>query len=211
MPGLALVGIVVYAGLAFGVRSFLHWRHTGHTGFVGLSGRLGSAEWLGGALLVVALGAAAAAPVLALTGAAPPWAVPSGVHAAGLALALLGTAATLWSQLAMGDAWRIGVDPAARTSLVVGGPFRRVRNPIFTSMVVTMTGLALLVPGTVSAIGVAALLVGLEIHVRRVEEPYLLRVHGAAYRAYGARAGRFLPGIGRLRAAPPGRVEVERV
>ena len=33
-----------------------------------------------------------------------------------------------------------------------------------------------------------------------VEEPYLLAMHGAAYAAYAARAGRFVPGIGRLPA-----------
>ncbi|WP_263493634.1 hypothetical protein [Streptomyces sp. PSKA30] len=31
-----------------------------------------------------------------------------------------------------------------------------------------------------------------------VEEPYLQAAHGAAYLAYAARAGRFVPGVGRL-------------
>ena len=39
---------------------------------------------------------------------------------------------------------------------------------------------------------------GLELQVRAVEEPYLLRTHGDAYRAYAARVGRFLPGVGRF-------------
>ena len=98
----------------------------------------------------------------------------------------------------MGDAWRIGVDPAARTALVVAGPFRRVRNPIYTSMLTMTAGLVLLVPNAVAVLALAALVAGLEIHVRAVEEPYLLGVHGARYRAYAAQAGRFLPGIGRL-------------
>jgi protein-S-isoprenylcysteine O-methyltransferase Ste14 len=42
------------------------------------------------------------------------------------------------------------------------------------------------------------LLAALEIQVRGVEEPYLLRTHGEAYRRYAAATGRFLPGIGRL-------------
>jgi len=46
---------------------------------------------------------------------------------------------------------------------------------------------------------------GLELHVRHVEEPYLLQTHGDAYRAYAASAGRFVPGVGRLaRTAVPG-------
>ncbi|HLS74191.1 MAG TPA: hypothetical protein VK046_10500 [Actinomycetaceae bacterium] len=37
----------------------------------------------------------------------------------------------------------------------------------------------------------------MEIQVRLVEEPYLLRTHGPAYARYTARVGRFLPGLGR--------------
>ena len=47
-------------------------------------------------------------------------------------------------------------------------------------------------------------MVGLELHVRFIEEPYLLRVHGEQYAAYAAQVGRFLPGIGRLRRIQPG-------
>ncbi|MFZ0230386.1 MAG: isoprenylcysteine carboxylmethyltransferase family protein, partial [Mycobacterium sp.] len=34
---------------------------------------------------------------------------------------------------------------------------------------------------------------------RRVEEPYLLATHGAAYRRYTASVGRFIPGVGLIR------------
>ena len=50
----------------------------------------------------------------------------------------------------------------------------------------------------VSLLALAASLAGLEIHVRRVEEPHLLRVHGEPYRAWAGRTGRFVPGVGRL-------------
>jgi protein-S-isoprenylcysteine O-methyltransferase Ste14 len=96
----------------------------------------------------------------------------------------------------MGDSWRIGVDPDARTALVVGGPFERVRNPIYTAMLLATAGLLLLVPNLASVLALAALVVGLEIHVRLVEEPYLLRTHGERYRSYAERTGRFIPGVG---------------
>jgi protein-S-isoprenylcysteine O-methyltransferase Ste14 len=203
MPRLAFVGYVLFVALAFGLRSLVQWRRTGHTGFVGISGARGAVEWVAGALMAVGTLAAAAAPLLALAGALPPWPVldrPE-VCALGVLFYVLGTAATLWSQLAMGDAWRIGVDPAARTALVVAGPFRRVRNPIYTGMLTMTLGLGMLVPNAASALALAALVAGLEIHVRHVEEPHLLQVHGDRYRAYAARAGRFLPGIGRLQHA----------
>lgn len=59
--------------------------------------------------------------------------------------------------------------------------------------------LGLLVPNA-WAIGAAlTLALGLALQVRRVEEPYPLWTHGEAYRAWAARTGRFLPGVGRLR------------
>jgi protein-S-isoprenylcysteine O-methyltransferase Ste14 len=44
-----------------------------------------------------------------------------------------------------------------------------------------------------------ALVVALEVQVRLVEEPYLLRTHGAHYAEYASRVGRFVPGFGRLK------------
>ena len=197
--GIALAGCAVFALIAFGLRATLHYRRTGTTGFVGLSGRFGSAEWLGGALFVVALAAAVGAPLLQLAGCvAPLSALRAGwVPIAGLALYVVGLVATLWAQLAMGTSWRVGVDPDARTALIRTGPFRWVRNPIYTAMTVAMLGLALLAPNVVSWLALATLVAGLEIHVRLVEEPYLARTHGEHYRRYAARTGRFLPAIGR--------------
>lgn len=206
MPRLALAGLVLYFALAFGWRSWRQRQRTGSTGFRGISGRVGSAEWTGGVLFVVAVWAVVMAPLAQLAGIVAPWptldAMP--VHAAGGVLTLFGIAGTLWSQGAMGDAWRIGVDPEERTELVATGPFRHVRNPIFTSMVVGLGGFALLTPNVFAALAIAALVAALQLQVRLVEEPHLTATHGAAYRRYAARTGRFLPGFGRLRESAEG-------
>jgi protein-S-isoprenylcysteine O-methyltransferase Ste14 len=122
----------------------------------------------------------------------------TGVHVAGLVLSVGGIAATLGAQLAMGDSWRVGVDPGERTELVTSGPFALVRNPIYGAMLPTTLGLVMLVPNWVAFAGLAALVLALEVQVRVVEEPYLLRAHGDAYARYAARVGRFVPGVGRL-------------
>jgi protein-S-isoprenylcysteine O-methyltransferase Ste14 len=62
-------------------------------------------------------------------------------------------------------------------------------------------GLAALVPSALSAAALALAFAGIELQVRAVEEPYLAKTHGAAYRAYASRVGRFLPGVGRLETA----------
>lgn len=98
----------------------------------------------------------------------------------------------------MGSSWRDDVDPPERTALVVHGPFAIVRNPIYTAALAWALGLALLVPNPFALAGPVLLWLGLELQVRRVEEPYTRRIHGPAYQQYAARVGRFLPGIGGL-------------
>ena len=206
MAELALILYAVYLLLAFGFRTLIQLRRTGSTGFHGLGGRPGSAEWVAGVGFTVALLLGAAAPVLAIVDVLKPIAGldVAPLHVVGLVLAFVGIVATFYAQVAMGTSWRIGVDPAERTQLVTTGPFALVRNPIFAAMLPTALGLTLLVPSWIAIAGLAGLIVALELQVRVVEEPYLLRVHDGIYAEYAARVGRFVPGIGRLSSANAG-------
>jgi len=117
---------------------------------------------------------------------------------------LSGIAMTYIAQVSMGDAWRIGVREDERTQLVMDGPFAVVRNPIFSCMLVTAGGFMLFLPNSLSVASLVCLLAAVELQVRFVEEPYLLRVHGQRYRDYMARVGRFIPSIGREQRGEPG-------
>lgn len=198
---MAVAALVLYLAwfvLAFGVRTLIHLRRTGNSGFKGLGGRPGSLEWSAGVLFVVALLFGVAAPVAALAGLDPIGLLDAGwIGWVGAALATIGVAATLGAQLSMGSSWRIGVDENERTDLVTGGAFELVRNPIFSAMLVTAVGLTMMVPNIIAIIGLAALVVALELQVRGVEEPYLVAVHGDDYLAYKRRVGRFMPRVGR--------------
>ena len=198
-PQTALLLFGVYFGIAFVLRSLLQWRRTGDTGFRGLSGRVGSGEWWASVLFVVALATGFLGPVTALYGLEPVAALDADpVQATGAALALLGIVGTFATQLQMGASWRIGVDEEERTALVTRGIFSVVRNPIFSAMIVTALGLALIVPNAVSLVGLALLVLAIQLQVRVVEEPYLLSSHGDDYAAYAASVGRFVPALGRL-------------
>lgn len=198
MPVIALVLFAVFAALGFGWRSWTQRRRTGSTGFRGISGRPLSVEWFAGVGFVVAMAAAVFAPILQLLGVlAPltlldrPW-----LNIAGIVLAVGGIAATLYAQVDMGDSWRIGVDADETTTLVRSGAFGWVRNPVFTAMIVFGVGLASITPNLLAVIGLALLIVTIELQVRVVEEPYLLATHGDVYRDYLAGVGRFVPGVG---------------
>lgn len=200
MSTVALILFAVYFGLAFVVRSVLQRRATGSTGFKGISGKPGSAEWIGGVSFIIAIVLALLAPILAIAHVSSPIDALDGAagHVLGLVLFAVGLVATLGAQSAMGKSWRIGVDETEQTELVTDGPFAIVRNPIFAAMLPTGLGLVLLAPNVVAVLGFAALVVALELQTRLVEEPYLLRAQGDAYRRYASRVGRFLPGVGRL-------------
>lgn len=104
------------------------------------------------------------------------------------------------AQATMGGSWRVGVDTGEKTELVTKGVFRLVRNPIYSAMVLAILGLVILVPSLLAFVTLVALVLSLQVQVRRVEEPYLLAQHGDAYRSYATRVGRFAPRIGRLRS-----------
>lgn len=200
VAALALYGVSLT--LTFGVRIVVQLRRTGSTGVRGLSSDAAPLEWLAGALFIAALAMGAAAPVLDLLDVLEPIAALDGAvgHVIGIVLALGGIGLTFAAQLAMGDAWRIGVDPEERTELVTDGPFELVRNPIYSAMLPTVLGLVLMVPNPLAVAAIVILSVGLELQVRVVEEPYLLRVHGDVYARYASRVGRFVPGVGLLDA-----------
>jgi len=199
VPVVALALFTVFAALGFGWRSWEQRRRTGSTGFKGISGRPGSAEWFAGVGFVAALAAAVVAPVLQLTGVVSPVGVlhEPWIQTTGIVIAVISIAATVYAQVDMGDSWRIGVDPNETTTLVRSGVFGRVRNPIFTAMMTFGFGIALVTPNLVALGGFLLLVATIELQVRIVEEPYLLTVHGDAYRDYLASVGRFLPGVGR--------------
>lgn len=195
----ALVLYVLWAVVAFGARTVIQVRRTGDSGFRASGGRPGSTEWWARVLFVAALATGLAAPVATLAGLVEP--LPrldaTALGIVGAVLAVAGIAGTLWAQLAMGDSWRIGVGNDERTDLVLAGPFRLVRNPVFTTMAITALGLAAMVPNLVALAGLGVLVVALELQVRGVEEPYLLATHGDRYARYTAQAGRFVPVLGR--------------
>lgn len=201
MPALALALWALYFAVALGLRVARHRRRTGASGLVGPRGHAGIAQPAGEGAELAALALGVAAPALALMDVSEPLDAldATGLHLLGIALFAAGLAAVVASQEAMRDAWRIGLDRSERTELVTSGPFTLVRNPIFTGLLCVQAGLALLVPSAVALAGLALQVVSVQVQARLVEEPHLLRVHGAAYADYARWAGRFVPGLGRLR------------
>ena len=199
MPEAAVIAWGVFFVVCVAWRFWHQRRTTADSGLRGVSGRPGSVEWWGGMLIVLSFSTLFVVPALEVAGLltrshAPRWKV-----VVGLVTMSLGIAITLAAQIAMGPSWRVGVRPGERTPLVTTGIFGIVRNPIFSGVILAAAGAAVLVPRPLMAVAALGSLVGVELQVRRAEEPHLRDVHGANYAAYTARVGRFLPGLGRRR------------
>ncbi|KLO44674.1 hypothetical protein ABW17_08275 [Mycobacterium nebraskense] len=200
---MAIAALAIFAAMMLlegAVRRHLQLGRTGDSGNRRTWRPDGSLEWW--ALAVTDLGwllVGVGAPIADLAGmlrlAAANHPVIGGL---GVVIAVLGVICGFAAQMSLGDSWRIGVDQTERTGLVTTGAYQVVRNPIFAAFLIAFLGLALMVPNPLAIAGWAIAIIGAESQVRLVEEPYLRRVHCAAYTDYASRVGRFLPGIGRL-------------
>lgn len=116
---------------------------------------------------------------------------------AGIVLGFGGALAMFGAQHGLGASWRIGIDPQARTPLVTTGWYAFCRNPIYVCLFVELIGFALLVPNLVTILVVLGMILGVRVQTLR-EERWLGEAYGEEWRAYAARVGRFVPGIGRI-------------
>jgi protein-S-isoprenylcysteine O-methyltransferase Ste14 len=201
MAKLAAAMLAVFVVLTLFVRVAIQLRRTGATGLIGLRKGAGPLEWLSGVLFLGGMAMAVVSIQLVLKDSLDPISFldVGALHVLGIVLATLGGLSVFGAQLGMGASWRIGVSDDQGTDLVTGGWFAFCRNPIYAAMIVGWTGFALMVPTWLALAAVVVIAVGLELQVRAVEEPYLLRTHGDEYRRYASQVGRFVPAVGRFR------------
>jgi protein-S-isoprenylcysteine O-methyltransferase Ste14 len=113
-----------------------------------------------------------------------------------LAAALLAIGASLyvwcvWHFARLGRGTPAPIDPPRR--LVVSGPYRVVRNPMYVAVLATILGQAVLFASRALLLYGAAVAGCFALFVLLYEEPHLRRTFGAEYDAYAARVGRWLP------------------
>ena len=92
---------------------------------------------------------------------------------------------------------------APPTRLVVSGFYRYVRNPMYVSVVVILTGEAALFADRRVLVWAAVFWLMTHVFVRVVEEPALAKTFGTDYEAYRANVPRWIPRVAPW-APPPG-------
>lgn len=125
------------------------------------------------------------------------WAVPAIRYSTvckwiGLAAMTAGLVICFISVAQMGTSWRIGIDRETPGSLVSGGVYKSMRHPIYSGMLLFVSGVALVTGDLLSIAVAAAAWVGIPLQAR-LEEEFLLSRHGDEFRKYKERTGRFWP------------------
>ena len=115
-------------------------------------------------------------------------------QAAGLLLVALGTGLVLWCVLTfalIGKGTPAVFDPPRK--LVVAGPYRWVRNPMYIGGGLMVLGAALYYRSTALAVYALVFFVVVHLLVRLYEEPHLGRVFGPPYDEYRRTVHRWVP------------------
>jgi protein-S-isoprenylcysteine O-methyltransferase Ste14 len=146
------------------------------------------------ALVSVTLGTAIALAIVTGSRSTGPRIV--GPHRSfGVIVMWLGLAIRVWAVAALGRAFRTTVEVDSGQAVVSTGPYRWVRHPSYSGLLLIMTGCGL-AAGKWRALAVCASLPLLALLRRiHVEEAELTRVLGDRYRAYQAQTKRLIPGV----------------
>jgi protein-S-isoprenylcysteine O-methyltransferase Ste14 len=148
-----------------------------------------------GPLLIAAylLAAPAPLPVPALSGRFVPLAIwPA---ALGAALTFAGLAFCVWARVTIAANWSSDVQLKGGQELVIAGPYRWVRHPIYTGILMMFVGTALAVGEWrgVLAVAVAAAAFWRKL---RIEESFMRQQFGESYARYAARVPALIPFVG---------------
>jgi protein-S-isoprenylcysteine O-methyltransferase Ste14 len=116
---------------------------------------------------------------------AMPYAIGTGLLVAGLLF-------SVWARVALGRNWSNVVSVKVDHELIQNGPYRWVRHPIYTGLLVALAGSALAQDMIADLPVVPLAFLGFWIKLRR-EEDWMRQQFGASYEAYCARTARLIP------------------
>ncbi|HEX5133070.1 MAG TPA: isoprenylcysteine carboxylmethyltransferase family protein [Candidatus Krumholzibacteria bacterium] len=116
------------------------------------------------------------------------------VYACGLALCALGAALAIWSRHLLGSNWSGTVQLKRDHELIVAGPYRSVRHPIYSGLLLLFLGNTLMVGDWRGLLAVTIVFASFWIKLRR-EEQWLTQRFGEAYVDYRRHTKALVPAV----------------
>lgn len=114
--------------------------------------------------------------------------------AAGLAITVVGVVFAIWSRVTLGRNWSSMPQVKEQHELVVQGPYRIVRHPIYTGLILTVAGTGLALNKGIGLI-MAVLIFASYWLKSRVEERLMMETFPEQYPEYRRRVKALIPGI----------------
>ena len=122
------------------------------------------------------------------------WRVSTAMTTATTMLTLTALALGLWAAFHLGRGLTPSPLPNGSTELVTAGPYRFVRHPMYSAVILWSFG-SVLASGSVAKVAAAGALLTLFLFKSRWEEQRLAASFDG-YAAYMERSGRFVPSVG---------------
>lgn len=121
-------------------------------------------------------------------------AVSSVAMTAGVSIEALGLFLAIWARRSLGQNWSGEISIKVEHRVVRTGPYRWLRHPIYTGLLMMYIGAAFVTGVWLAAVGV---LIALLAYWRklRLEEQSLIKAFGAQYEAYRHETWSLVPGI----------------
>lgn len=110
----------------------------------------------------------------------------------GVALTAAGIGFAVWARFYLGGNWSGTVTVKVGHELVRTGPYRFVRHPIYTGLIVALLGTALQRAQVRDLIAILLLYVGFKMK-SKIEEHAMISTFGAEYAEYSRRTGAIVP------------------
>jgi protein-S-isoprenylcysteine O-methyltransferase Ste14 len=115
------------------------------------------------------------------------------VAAAGTVVAAGGIAVILWSRASLGDAWSFVPAAAEQSGLVITGPYRVVRHPIYLGLSLVALGLAAALGNATAFLVAIVAVIPTLLWRARAEEALLMTVFGDRYLRYRKQTSLIVP------------------
>jgi protein-S-isoprenylcysteine O-methyltransferase Ste14 len=114
----------------------------------------------------------------------------------GAAMALAGLLFAVWARLYLGENWSSLVTVKQKHELIRSGPYRFVRHPIYSGILLALVGTGISRRNVWGFLGVALVWFGLLLKAR-LEERFMVQTFGEQYDDYRRSTGALLPRLPR--------------
>jgi protein-S-isoprenylcysteine O-methyltransferase Ste14 len=117
------------------------------------------------------------------------------VFALGAVVGWAGALLRWWSFLSLGKYFTVVVATSSDQPVIDRGPYRVLRHPSYTGLLLIFAGVGLMVGNWLGAVAAVLLVLSALLHRLRVEERALTAELGEPYRAFAASRARLIPHV----------------